>query len=285
MTKQFIRKLRSLTVFDYLIGLTAFVLVGCVFMYFSTKTEYTYIELTPQSQEWSVDEPPPVYQETDAIRNGDAVYNSLGQQMAKVVDVATVNFGGTKRFLKIIIQLKAKYNPRTKIYSFNDTPLLIGNLLSLSLGQVSFRGKILNIYTNPADKNKNYTLRNIIATVLFRQLEPTHAETIKTFEAKNSKGEIVAKTLSADIRPAEMDVQTDKGVVYHGYSTIYKDATLRLLLPNVPCANDTCFFNDTIDLKIGIKYFWIHANTTLLSGGVITNLEYPDNPAQAGAPQ
>ena len=278
-------RLKSLSAVDYIVALFALIILGYAFLYFTTKSAWVYIKMTPQNQDTSFDEPPPTYRETDAIHVGDSVYNSLGQRMAEVVDANTINYGGTKKFLKIVIKLKAKYNPRTKIYSFNETPLLIGNLLSLSLGQVSFKGKIIAIYNDPKDKYKGYTLKTVVATVLFRGVEPTHAEAMKTFEAKDSKGDIIAKTLSAEINPQEMDVTTDRvngrsanvGIA-HGYSTIFKDVTLKLLLPNVPCSNNTCFFNDTIDLKIGVDYFWIHSNTTLLSNGIITNLEYQNKP-------
>ncbi len=282
MWKKIRDRLKKLTVIDFSIILIIIVALGYSLIYFTTKSEYIYLDLTSQAPDYNSKGMIPIgYQEADSIRKGDAVYNSFGQQIAEVVESKSVNFGGVDKYIWVVIKIKAKYNPRTRMYSYNDSSLLIGNSLSLSLGKVAFRGRILNIYKNLEDKYKDYQLKNVLATILFRGIESSHAEEMKSFEAKDSLNQIIAKSLDSTIRPMEFDVTTDNGTVNHGESTIYKDVILKVLLPNVPCSENTCFFNNTTDLKVGIKYFWIHSDKTFLSNGIVTNLEYVDSTTAA----
>lgn len=253
-----------------------FVVSGVIFalFLFSRQTKMIYVDLSFFTPDWSTTPAPPEYTVTNAIHEGDVAYDGFGNKIATVIEKKSIDWAGTTRLISMVVRLRAYYNSRTKQYSYGDNPLLIGNKLSLDVGNVAFQGKIVNIYTSPDERYKNYKRTNAVVTLLLRNRESFLAEALKTFEAKNSKGEVIARALNVTIDPAEFDVPTDAGDIRKGYSTIYKDITLDLALYGVLCAENSCYFNDTVELKIGSEDFNLQSDKIFISEGKIVNITY-----------
>jgi hypothetical protein len=107
-----------------------------------------------------------------------------------------------------------------------------------------------------------------------RSKEGFLADALKNFEAKNSKNEIIAKATDVTISPAEVDVPIPDGTIKKGYSTILKDITMTLKLYGVLCAEHSCYFNDTVDLKLGSGSFYMQSDKTYISDGKIMSITY-----------
>jgi len=266
----------SLTIVHYVLALL--IIGGVVFavFFFSRPVKMIYVDLSFYTPEWSRTPYPPDYTITNAVQEGDVAYDGLGNKIATVIEKRTIDWEGTRRLISMVVQVRAYYNTRTKQYSYSDNPLLIGNQLTLNIGNVAFNGKIVNMYTTPKERYSKYTRKNAVITLILRNRENFLAEALKTFKATNSRGELIAKTLNIQIMPAEMDVETDSGYIRKGISTIFKDIILDLALYGVLCAENSCYFNDTIDLKVGGENFYIQSENTYISNGKIINVSYKD---------
>jgi hypothetical protein len=202
---------------------------------------------------------------------GDASYNWSGSKDAEIIAIEKSDFEGYRKSILLTLKLNVVYDQRTHQYTYNNTPIVIGNKLIFNSDKTYFEGQIDNIYQNANDRYRKFTKREAVAKVSVRKIEVWQAESLRDFEAKNSLGEVIAKTTDINITPAEADVETDKGVIYKGYSTLYKDVLVTLHLRNVYCSDQTCYFNGYIPLKIG-ALFWVQSNNALIDNGNIVNV-------------
>lgn len=246
----------------FLCGITAALLL------FTRKEESIYIDLTSYPQEGWLDPFPPPFTETDSLRIGDAAHNWKGDKTVEITNIEKSEWGGNRKSILVTIKLLAVYDPRTHQYTYNDIPIIVGNKFPLNTQKTMFNGQIINVYRSPAERYSTFTQREADVVVSIRLLEPWQAESLRYFEAKNSLGNIIAKTTDIEISPAEVDVPTDKGIIYKGFSTIRKDVLMTLHIKNVYCSDQTCYFNGVLPLKIGL-FFWAQSNTAVIDNGKI----------------
>lgn len=255
--------IKRLSIVDYLIIFV--VLSGIIAsLLFFTKSQVTlYVDLTSVPQYGNEDPFPPTFTTTDALQVGDAIYNWSGKKTAEITKIEKSEWGGNRKIILLTVKMNVAYDGRTHQYTFNDTPIVISNNLSLSTEKAIFNGEIINVYRNENNKFRKFIKKNANVSVNIRNIEAWQADSLRTFEAKNSQGDIIAKTTDIQIVPSEIDVETDRGTVHKGYSTIYKDARVTLHLTHVYCSEQTCYFNQIIPLKIG-AYFWVQSTTAFI---------------------
>lgn len=253
---------------DYIVLFCVACAIIISLLLFTRKRVTIYIDLTSVPQDWTPSPFPPQYNEINGLRVGDATYDGFGQKTAVITNVEKIDWTGNRKSVLISVKLSVVLDPRTHQYTYNDIPILIGGTFPLSTSNITFNGQIINIYTSPASRYTDSHPKNAEITVNMRKVEPWQADALTQFVEKDSNGKILARAVSTVITPAELDVATDKGVVYKGYSTIYKNVTITLDLHNVFCANDTCYFNGLIPLKVG-GTFWAESDSTVISDGNI----------------
>lgn len=253
------------------------ILIFCatfIFYKVSRKESKVFVDLTYTSPDWSQTPMPPEFTETEALKTNDCAYDSGGRAVACITNVRTAAWTGKSRVFQITVSLTTYYDPRTKTYVFQSSPMLIGNTLNLEFPHVSFQGKITNVYKNQNDQYRNYEQKKALITILLRSIEPSYAQALKNFDAKDSNGKQIAKTISIEITPAEVEVNTDAGLIYKGYSPIFVDALITLEADSIICMSGTCYFNDTVNLKIGSKDLYVQSDSTFISEGIITDIKY-----------
>lgn len=262
----------SLTV---VISISAIILCAAFLFYKVSRKEQTvYVDLTYPTPNWSEKPLPQEYMETNELKKNDCVYGSSGKAVACITNIRTIDWGENRRMIDITVSVSAYFDPRTKTFVYQARPLLIGGLMTLEFPKVSFPGKIVNVYQKVEDRYAHYEQKKALITVLLRYIEPAYAKALETFEAKDSNGNLIAKTVSIQTTPAEIEIKSDTGVVYKGYSQIFVDTRVTLQADAILCASGTCYFNDAIGLKIGSQDFFVHSDKTFIQGGVVTDITY-----------
>lgn len=257
-------KITPLSKIDIIIIFIIFVLAGFFAFRFSRHSEFIYIDLTSETQDWQTQPILPSYWKTSAIRVDDLIYSSTGSKVGKVLDVQKVYVNSDKQSIHLTIQLNVIKDISTQTFTFNGQPLLIGQTFGTVLGKTSFSGTITNIYEHPDDKNKVQQSANAVIKVKYRNLEPWHAESLKEFTVTDSEGKKMIETLNTEIEPAEMITTNSTGDVFKKHSPIGKDVTLTLKLYGLQCASGTCYYLNSIPLKIGSP-FNASSDKTILS--------------------
>lgn len=272
MINKFSKRIFSLTLIDFIFIIIIVGIFISALLFFTRTKETIFVDLIPYPQEWLDETLQPMYTIADSIAIGDASYNSLGQKAVEITNIDKAESKGIRKALLITAKLQVVYDSRTHQYVFNDTPILIGNKLSITTQKSVFNGQIINVYHDTNDQFQNYIKKEAVVVIKIRKLEQWTADSLRTFESKNSLGDIIAQAVDYSDSPAEIDVDTDRGIVYKGYSTIFKDVVLTLRLKNVYCSGQTCYFNHYQPLRIG-QLFTIQSNTALIDKGDIIDFK------------
>ena len=262
--------LSRLRIIDYLVVLCALCAIIVSLLVFTRKQVTIYVDLVSQTQGFAVDPFPPQYVEIENLHVGDSAYNGLGQKTAEITSIEKTDWMGERKTILITAKLHVVFDPRTRQYTYNDLPILVGNKFSLTTSTTSLDTKIVNIYASPSERFAHTPLKHAEVTVYIRKIEQWQATALTNFVMTDSNGAVLAQTKSITITPSEIDVPSDKGIIYKGESTILQDVRLTLDLSHVHCADDTCYFHETIPLKVGGK-FWAQSNRTFIENGSIVN--------------
>lgn len=240
---------------------------------FSRKHAVVYVDMTYKRQDWNDIPFPPEYWTLQAINKNDVSYNSLGQQVARVVDVEKSAYdGGRRLFINLVLEFDAIYNSATQTYIYDGNPLLIGKELTLQFGETSFTGIISNIYENIDNRFDNYDKADAEISVYYRNLEPWHAESLRDFHVSDSNGKTLLTTKAIQIKLAEKIVATEWGDVLLRHDPTKRDVVITFILPDVLCKENQCYFNMYQTFAIG-QEFSAYSDKTFVKGGSITSVK------------
>ncbi len=160
-------------------------------------------------------------------------------------------------------------DPRTHQYTYGDIPVLVGGKLTLTTEKTTFDGLIVNVYATAADRYKHVSVKSGTVIINVRWLEEWQAESLRNFTETDSNGTVLARATDIVITPSEIDVQTDRGIIYKGYSTQYKNVRLTLKVNNILCSDETCYINGLVPLKIGAVFSAQSHNAFIDSGSIV----------------
>jgi hypothetical protein len=265
---------KQIRVIDVLFALLFFVLIGALLLFVLRKKTVVFVDLIYKTPEYRDSPTPPLFWKVANIKKGDAAYNSLGNQVAVVQDIETTDWGGTRRNVLLVLQVKANYNTKTKVYHLDGTSLNIGDTLKLQLGNTTFEGEVFNVYEKPEDRFEHFTKTSAEVIVKYRELEPWVAESLHGFTIKGTGETPLLKTTNVDIRPAEIAVVTDAGGFVKSYNPISKDVIATFELQDVLCSYGTCYFNRSqfLPLKVGDQ-FWVNSDIVTVHNGSIMEVK------------
>jgi len=258
-------KKKQFTLIDYSIAVfIIFSLSFLAYFWLVKKPASIFIDLTFQRNQYEDFPTPPEFWQVDSIKSGDIAYNSLGRKIAQVVEVEKSNWGGGRRKNIIItLQLKATFNRKTKKYTLDDNPLLIGRDLAFNLGDTEFTGQIINLYQDQNDRFSQFQKAKAEVKVIYREYEPWHAENIRDFQVINSQNEAILTTKSVVIEPAEIIVETAAGSLVRRRHPTKKDITVTFELPQILCRENICFYKNFETFLIGGE-FWADSGKTFI---------------------
>lgn len=254
MLKRILSKIPSLSRIDIVIIFIILVFSSYFAFRFSRHIEFVYIDLTSETQDWQTEPTPPSYWKTSSIKIGDRIYSSASTIVGEVVDVQKVYVNSDRQSINLTIKLSAIKDNSTQTFTFNGQPLLVGQPFRTVLGKTSFNGTITSVYERPEDRIGIKQIANAVIKVKYRNLEPWHAESLRNFTVHDSEGKVMVETQEIVIEPAEMITTDIHGNVFKKYSPVGKDVTLTLKLYHLQCASGTCYYLNSIPLKIGSTF-------------------------------
>lgn len=231
----------------------------------SRKREIVFVDLTFERQRTETNFIPPEYWQAGKIKNGSVIYNSLGNEIAEVIYVEHRLWrGGQRYFTYITVRLDALYHSANQTYTYDGKPLVIGEKLSFTIGNVSYSGLIQDLYLSMDDKEESYIKKDAKVVLFCREYEAWHAEEIRELKVKSLQGELVAEVIKSKIRPAEIAVETDSGQILRSFHPFKKDIDLEVMLYEVDCVDEgICFYNQTNTFMVGSE-FWLDSGRTYL---------------------
>lgn len=269
--------LKNLNVLDWLIILL--IAGGALFLAISSINRDRWITIEfkvtlAPVYSFGVPDSPPSWL-TEKFTIGDVQYDSLGQKNLEITNIRSWGWGYRQTW--VTAQVKAKYKPSQKKYTFQYQPLEVGRAIDITINGTQIHGVVTSV-EGTSDNRPRYDI--VVDSRLLqndgyqRGVEAWIADAFEQGETmKDLNGNILAEVLKKEVRPAERIITTDNGSVFLGSDPLRKDVFLSLKL-KVTKDNDTYFFLEDYPIKVGIG-LPIFLNKTQL-GPIITQVHFPD---------
>jgi hypothetical protein len=268
------KKIQSPKLFitDLLIWTFVVISVALAYRIAIRKTTPVYLSLTYQRELEREFPVPPEYLFIDKVRAGDVSYNSLGKQVAQVMEITRNYWGSNREAYSILLKIEANFNKKTGEFIFDGKPLLVGNKISLPVGKTQLNAVIADFFQDEKDRLRGYKQARATVSLKGRFYEPWQAESLRNFQIFDSQGKIMVDTKKIEIEQAEYSFTTNGGVVLKLRDPIKKDVTIVLEINNILCSGQTCYVNQIQPLKIGHS-LWLTSDKTVLPGPNIMDFE------------
>jgi len=268
--------LKKLTLFDYLLIL---LLIGGVFFYlflFKREQDTIYVDIFSPSHDWSEDSYPINRWQAEALKKNGKAYDTLGNEIAEIVDVYRIPWeGGGKEYIFATLKLKATYNKNLKVYSFQGSPLLVGNDFSIEMSDAALEGRVINIYKDVDEINSKLKPKEVIITVIYRHQEPVIVEKFSTkTELYNSAGELMLKIIDFQTNNSKSYEPNWQGQVVQSIHPSNQDVVVKILIPKTTCSEYSCFYNQNFPLTVGFSFGIDFGDLVVGKDSIITDIEY-----------
>lgn len=213
----FVQRIKSLRWID-LAGIAIFLaILSVAFFFFLRRADYAYITLRVSHSD-SLDPyvgVPPVWY-IEKIQPGVQETDGLGQATVIVEKVHRFKSSDVNQNLYVELKVKSVYNDRTKQYSYNGSPLLIGSYQSFKLQSLQLYGTVVEVrginepkeektfllhgYLNPQSNDSPATVANTVVDGVRTYLADTLVTGLKSTDVD---GEAVAEIVTIRKTPGK----------------------------------------------------------------------------------
>lgn len=215
------------------------------------KEDWLVVEIKGQAGEWWWQSPAPPAWLANKMQVGDQELDGRGQAIAEIVSLERYPSTPNQKEIVFKAKLRVSYNKISKKYQFKYQTLKVSTPLTLELPQVKVNGIVTRIFEEAPESQEK------LVTVRLYGRYPWFAEAIdENLEIKDGE-KVIARVLQKQVRPAEMTVVTDQGVVLARTDPLKQDITLKLKM-NLKKEAGEYFFGEGQLVKIGEK---IHLKT------------------------
>ncbi len=182
---------RRLNFFDYtVLFLLISVLVFFIYNRLQRQETWVNVRVAVENVDWWYPGSDPAYWYFEDVKAGDSVKNSLGKEVAQVINVENYDLGGYSRLIYVDLKLKVDFNKKKNQYLYEFKPLVVGSSLSLNFPREQLRGLVISI----GEKAVEYSSKTI--KVKMRGIEPFLAENIVVgTKSYDINGEVIAEIL------------------------------------------------------------------------------------------
>lgn len=258
--KKILKELRTI---DYivLVILLAGLLVVLFSMYRQKRTVYVYT--VNEYNSWQENIFPPMWWISNSIRKGDVAYDTTGKEIAEVLSVENIDWGGERRTSRLKLKVYALYDNRTKQYRIKDQALSVGSKVSMKIEQTDYSGIIIYIGDTLTPLDSEY--KSLEVELKAQDLDPWLADTYdESFYTKNTEGLEIFRILDSTIVPHERSVETADGRIVRSRDPYYKDVYITAIV-RVRCQENVCYFNEMQPLKVG-GWLWTQSENSFIKG-------------------
>lgn len=149
MKKNIFNTFKNVPIGGFGIVLIFLVLVILSVYFFTRSTEHVEIRMFLTEREWAKTwENYPDYFYIQNLSTDLVEKDELGRTVARVTEIHSNRLPHTHNQALATIELRANYNKKTGIYSFQGKPLIIGDYQRLRVGNMRLQGYILDIGSN-----------------------------------------------------------------------------------------------------------------------------------------
>jgi hypothetical protein len=185
------------------------------FLLSSKQTSTVYVELKASQGFWWVRSGNANLWLSSAIKKGDKEYNLLGEPIAEILEVRyypiiTLDASQEDQYnVYIKAKLEVSYNERTKEYTYNRDPLLVGSPVNINAGNSGISGSLMRISKSPL--NDQYVEKTL--TLTKKAAFPWEFSQIKIGDEYFDGQDTVFKVLSKRQIPTSLFFQDSYGNV------------------------------------------------------------------------
>lgn len=239
---------------DISFGVILLVIIVTVFIFFHRKVTYVDIrvKVTDQDVLYAATNPKSWY--ANQFRVGDTEYDALGRITSKITGVSTFNMTEDTKAVYLNINIKATYDPRTKIYTAKGTHLNFGSVVRFDYPDIAFNALVTE---SPSIKYQDdLTIETKTVSVIARgplSIEPQALEKIKKGDTiTDSDGNILAEVTNITLRPGQRVTTDINGNLHLKSDPYYKDAIITLSMRTKKYHGEEFVF-DTVPLKLNFE--------------------------------
>lgn len=262
--------------FDIIFAIIILSAVIFYFGYFKRATTTVILDIFTTSSEWSTaDFKSELYPMAQNINSGDTIFDSLGRKVAEITYVSrTPEKRGLQENYLVTLTLKTTYNKKTKTYTYDGNPLLIGGPIKLNTGKALLQGQIFGLYRSEAEKLASTKLKNAKITVKYRHQDPWLINPLKQFEYFDSNKKLLLKTTSVQSVPSPETFPNSQGQLVLTSHPFKYDLTTTFEIYNLECTAFNCLFNHIVPISIGGWFVTDFGNLNLVPEATITDVQY-----------
>lgn len=240
-----------------------FIVLGVItFLYFTRSTETIEVRLFLTEREWSKTwENYPDNFFMEQLEPGMVEKDELGSVEAEVLDITSNRLPYTHNIALGTFRLKANYNKRTNVYSFQGKPLIIGDYQRLRIGGVRVQGYVMDVaqHIKPIEEKKVFitvSIEDILESDRNIQNSRSNGILKETADAlsigqtiENLSGEAVLEITELELTPATRTFFTPTGQFDQlDYSLRAGTMTVEATVHSI---NDVDYWNFTEPLQVG----------------------------------
>jgi hypothetical protein len=212
-----------------LIGVGIFIVcLGMLALTFLRRAEYVTITLRVTNRKTFL----PAWQDSPAdwyINNlsaGLADKNFLGQTNVEIVDTYYYPQNTTAQTVYVKLKVRSVFNKNTGQYSYNGVPLLIGELQTFKIKDVSLQGVMIDISSeNEPIEQKKFIVKGSLETQYNEEIRYAGISTYKGvrnffadkikpgLKATDSHGRVIAEVLEVKKTPGLKQFATNNGLL------------------------------------------------------------------------
>ncbi len=267
--KNIIQELSAINLLDLLVGLVLIAIISVfLFLRFQKKEEWVYVTVVVSQREWWWDTREPPYWYVDGLRLGDKANNTLGKEVAEIVELNVFEQGGTRKKAIIELKVNATYDKTKEVYLFNQKPLAVGSFLNLSFNGNNLQGLVTNL-ANRREELGDLETKEV--RLLLQKKESWLVDSIKEGLAmKDTQGNNLATIERVEVQPNRYSSFEFEGGELTTKNKDYVDIVLDVKLKSYK-SNDAYYFLDGAGLKVGGR-LWLFFPEVMVEGATITKI-------------
>lgn len=248
--------LKKLQLFDYfVIGL--FLLFGLAFfIFFFRENKYltVKVKITEKNVLYAFSTPPSWF--VYLFKQGMVKKDGLGRVNAEISDVYYYDTSPSTKAVYLTLRLRVTYNSRSQSYTYEGTPVAVGEGLRVSFGKILADGLIVSVegLDNPYEevylRVKARLIENPPNFSETTGIESYIGEAIKVGDKIfDSQGKMMAELLDKKVLSAQKSTFDDRGNVYQRFDPRKEDVFLTLKV-RAQKTNDELYFFDDVRIKV-----------------------------------
>lgn len=243
---------RRLNFFDYIVLFLLISVLG-FFIYNRLQRQETWIKVrvSIENADWWYHGDAPAYWYLNNLKVGDSIKNSLGQEVAQVINIENYDLGGYSRLIYVDLKLKVDFDQKKDQYLYEFKPLVVGSSLVMNFSKQQLRGLVISL----GEEEIEYSYKTVKVEV--KSVLPSLAEKVvigaKSYDAS---GEVTAEILDVKSEFTSYydfsDIRAKKILVY---DPEFRDLEVTLRIKTFRKLDRDFYINKAV-LKVGNKIWF-----------------------------